>query len=368
MHQNQPQSSVIDFVNNEAFIQHFKSPSPASERYWNEWLADNPDQAAAWREAQNLLEAVVLGLDDYARTYLSEEKQQLLLERIRNTISSLEGTTAVPIWRKPWVWQTSVAASILLVLVLWRTSHAPFSGPIQDSAFAIKQMETHYNTKTERATIALPDGSKVWLSSNSRLSYLPAFQKGERKVYLSGEAEFEVVKDLQKPFYVYSNEVVTKVLGTRFVINAFDQDQNIIVSVKTGQVNVFRPQKDPQKGNTTTQVDGVLLSPNQQVVFTRENKQFKKTLVQNPSLLNLPGYAQLSFRFDETPVKEVFERLETAYGIDIVFNEDSLKECQITADLAQENLFQKLNIITSIIDGKYEVIDGQIVIATTGCE
>ena len=368
---NYEKFGITDFVSDDAFLKHYLSPTDATIRFWTEWLEQHVHKSYEWQNARQLLEAVMLGLNDYARTYLSEENQTRLLERIQYTNAMSEDTTSVvPLWRKTRIISmAAVAACVLLVSGIWffkENQEPPSVYQQQITALQQKVIEKINNAEIPRA-ISLPDGSTVTLSPNSRLSYPSDFGKETRSVYLSGEAQFEVTKDVTKPFYVFANEIVTKVLGTRFMVNAFDKDKNVKVTVQSGQVSVYRPNRIEKPVADKQKKEGVLLLPNQEVIFERLTAQFKKSLVQNPIILQTPEQAAISFEFDETPVTEAFERLEKAYGLEMVFNREALENCQITTSLSQETLFEKLNIITQIIGGTYEKVDGQIVITAKGC-
>jgi ferric-dicitrate binding protein FerR (iron transport regulator) len=364
MHNNQYYNySVTDFVIDDFFIKHYLAPTEHSTQFWANWQSQNPQKCADWDAAQQLLEAVLLGLNDYARTYLSEESQNRLLVRIQATNAALvRETPVVPIWRNKWV--VGAAASFLLLVSFWfiRIAKTPPS-VYEQQIMALAQKAIEKTNNTEKSEIInLPDGSVVKLSSQSRLSYPSDFGQTTRTVFLSGEAEFDVTKDAQKPFYVYGNELITKVLGTRFTVQAFEKNKNITVTVQSGQVSVYNQKIKIEEKKE----QGVLLLPNQQIVFERTTEQFKKMLVPNPVIVQTQEV--ISFEFNETPVVEAFERLKNAYGVNLVFDAAALKDCQITASLNQESLFQKLNIISQIIEGSYEMVDGQILITAKGCQ
>lgn len=76
----------------------------------------------------------------------------------------------------------------------------------------------------------------------------------------------------------------------------------------------------------------------------------------------------LSFTFHNTPVTEVLKMLEKAYQVDILFDEDLLSDCPLTATLTNQSLYEKLTIICEAIEAHYEVIDGQIVVHSKGCK
>ena len=86
-----------------------------------------------------------------------------------------------------------------------------------------------YNNGANPLKINLEDGSIVTLEKQSKLSYPTHFQKNKRMVILEGEALFEIAKNPEKPFYVYDNEIVTKVLGTRFSIKDKENGKDVIL-------------------------------------------------------------------------------------------------------------------------------------------
>ena len=72
--------------------------------------------------------------------------------------------------------------------------------------------------------------------------------------------------------------------------------------------------------------------------------------------------------YEEAPLEKVFSQLSKKYGINIVYDIELLKNCTVTADLRNETFYRKLDLICKAIDAGYEIIDGQIVIVTKGCE
>jgi transmembrane sensor len=74
------------------------------------------------------------------------------------------------------------------------------------------------------------------------------------------------------------------------------------------------------------------------------------------------------FRFRNAPVSDVLRAIGQAYGITLVYDEDLLSRCPLTATLTQESLYGKLDLICKAIGADYQLIDGQIVVNTKGCE
>ena len=89
-----------------------------------------------------------------------------------------------------------------------------------------------------KASINLPDGSKVWLNGDSKITYDGDFQGKTREVYLSGEAFFDVAKDKTRPFIIHTRTINLKVLGTAFNVRSYDYDKETETSLVHGSVEV----------------------------------------------------------------------------------------------------------------------------------
>lgn len=111
----------------------------------------------------------------------------------------------------------------------------------------------------------------------------------------------------------------------------------------------------------------MILTPNQQALYVKADHQLIKTIVQNPVKLHEPTKFR-NFNYSEAPIPQVLVELEEAYGVKIIFDEEQLKHCNLTAKLTSEPLFEKLALICETIQAHYEVLDGQIVVDSRGCQ
>jgi len=370
-----PTFSATDFVIDDAFLKHQLSPTPQSKAWWNEWLLANPHKQETWDQAVQLLEAVRLGLNDYTRTYLSPETEAMLLLRIQATNRTVdeheEETIAYSWWNRSWVQYAAAACFIGLMGIGWlgyryiQTPVAPYQAYV--SALDASRIEK-VNEGKKNLYFKLPDGSSVTLFPNSKISFDGLFGKQNRSVYLSGKAFFEVVKQPHSPFFVYANELVTKVLGTSFFVQAYPNDKQVEVQVKTGKVSVFT-QNDPAKAQklSNRELEGIVLTPNQQITLNRQELRLSRTLVPEPTILVQPALLP-SFEFEEASVPQVLEQIEKAYGVHIVYDPELLATCTLTASLSEESLSQKINLICQAIGATTETIDAQIIIYSKGCK
>lgn len=346
--------SVTDFLTDDFFINHQLSPTPESEKFWEDWL--NLSERTAYDEAVKVLRSIRLGLYTYETTKLSAEAKSFIFSRIQQT----NRKTIFSRRSKILVWAT--AASILVFVGFGYYFLQKASSYKENLAVLAASQTEEKKALTKPLLIHLPDGSAVKLAPQSRISYPAQFDKDKRIVILSGEATFDIAKDPSRPFLVIANEVTTKVLGTRFKVEAYENHKDIVVSVEEGKVSVYKNIKATSRDN---ELKGVILLPNQQAIFDRETDQYDKKLIGSPTIIG--SGESFNFVFEETPLKEVIRRLEAAYGIEIMFDEALLADCQVTGRFERESLFQKLDIVTEIIGGSYEVVEGKIVINSRGC-
>ncbi|MBB6004759.1 FecR family protein [Arcicella rosea] len=218
------------------------------------------------------------------------------------------------------------------------------------------------NTSNKPQKIKLEDGSEIVLKAESSISYPEHFNDKTRSVYLKGEAFFKVKRNPSKPFIVHTRDLVTEVLGTSFTIKSYDDSKAIEVLVATGRVSVYENSED-----NVTHKNGVILTPNQKIVFDKETKKLIPSLVENPVIVNIPA-TTLDFIFEETPLTEVLERLKEAYQIEFVVENHELNKCVFTADLNEISLHNQLDLICKSVNATYEQRGTVIFINGTGCQ
>jgi ferric-dicitrate binding protein FerR (iron transport regulator) len=357
---------VDDFLFDESFSRWARQESPPEERaFWQEWLSQHPEKREIVEQAQLIITG--LGVKPYRDILEEEIPHQLHQIQLRT-----HRQRPFRLYAGSWLGWASAAAVFLLVLgigwVVWTRQHIPkesvYAQLIQDAPTALIEK---VNTGETPLSVRLSDGSSVILQPASRISFSKQFKGPKREVYLTGEAFFNVQKNPRQPFYVYANDIVTKVLGTSFTVRSFENQASEQVIVRTGRVSVFA-RKDWQRAEKeiNSDIPGVVLTPNQQAVFNRQESHFHRTLTPNPVIVD-PHFASRVLAYDETPVTKVFTQLEAAYGVDIVFDEQLLKQCTLTAKFGDEPLLEKLNLICQTIKASYQIVDAQIVINAQGC-
>jgi ferric-dicitrate binding protein FerR (iron transport regulator) len=103
---------------------------------------------------------------------------------------------------------------------------------------ALTAMQSVVVPAGQRVNISLPDGTNVWLNARSELKYPVSFNKKERRLYLNGEAYFEVTENPGKPFIVSAGRGSVEALGTAFNMEAYSEKGNFETTVMNGRVKV----------------------------------------------------------------------------------------------------------------------------------
>jgi len=264
------------------------------------------------------------------------------------------------IWAK-----TAIAASITIAFIIGGiyvfSNHAESSFINQNSGL---NLISKTNTTAKPIIISLNDESKVTLQPKSNIIYPEVFAPGERKVYLKGDAFFSITKNPKKPFYVYNNKLVVRVLGTSFFVKQSSDAKAAEVAVRTGKVQVNENTESDIVSLPGDKVaKPVLLTPNQKGLFAAH--KIKTTLVEKPIPLaiayNEPS--NISYNFKEESLKEIFKTLSKAYGIEIKSDNEKILEYTFTGDVTNKGLYDQLSLICGSISGKYLISGTSILVS-----
>jgi transmembrane sensor len=354
---------IEDFATNESFVDWVYKSDPEAIKFWNLYFSEHPEVMAIAEQARNL----VLNLQKAEARPQDEAQIDAMWEKITNRVEAqpksaqrISHITLRPLAIVALV-LTAVAGLSWFIFRPFNTNFSPTTD-LQGYQRTLPGYQEQVNTTSKPINVKLADGSMVTLEPKARLRYKTGYAgDSTREVYLLGEAFFEVAPNPFKPFIVHANEVFTKVLGTSFRIAAPEDGTNIVVSVKTGKVSVYTLSGSGDKK------DGVILLPNQQVNYERADLAFDKKLIDTPEILNTT-ITEADFKFDNTPIARVFKTIEKAYGVEIIFNPETMKHCSLTAPMGSESLQDKMAVICKTIGATYEVIDAKIVVSSTGCQ
>ncbi|KAA9357026.1 FecR family protein [Larkinella humicola] len=221
-------------------------------------------------------------------------------------------------WQSP-VW--AVAATVVLLSgLLWFFTKETETVPVAQVAAV---------TADQKIEKILPDGSRVLLNRDSKLTYPESFAGDSREVELTGEAFFDVKPDPTKPFRIQVRNTTVQVLGTSFSIRAYTAD--VRVAVRTGKVKF------------STKAKEVTLVKDEQAVFDAKKDTLIKALRFDA---NAMAFKTGRLVFDREPLSKIVETLNEVYHADIHLADERLGRCEFTSTLAFEN--EKLEKVLSI--------------------
>jgi hypothetical protein len=179
----------------------------------------------------------------------------------------------------------------------------------------------------KRSSMELSDGTKVWLNSGSKLVYATAFKGKTREVFLEGEAYFEVAKDAAKPFYVKTDAFRIMVLGTKFDVKAYKDDNEYNTVLVEGKVSM--------KVNNQLFSKEVFLSPYEKSTILKDHDNFQITQVKDVNICTSWIYGYLEF--EKENLADVLKSISRFYNISIeVKTGNQLKKVSGKLDLKTE--------------------------------
>lgn len=201
----------------------------------------------------------------------------------------------------------------------------------------------------QKAKVMLPDSSKVWLNSESILSYRTDFGISKRSVKITGEAFFDVSHDKSKPFCVHTDQITVRVLGTQFNINSPADDLNTTISLVSGKVDVL----SAEGRDLITS-----LVPGQKAIVDNLSLD-SQTVECDAALESIWRLEQLKIRME--PITEVVRKMEYWYGVDInlqLSDNDELYWLTIKDQSIAEmlSLIDRITPIDYTINGKHITI------------
>lgn len=231
----------------------------------------------------------------------------------------------------------NVAAVLLPLFLIFQYLINP---AIQNSK-AEKEMITLVAAPGMVISTILPDGSKVWLNSQSAISYPQVFKKKERNVELTGEAYFNVKSTSEKRFNVLlSNGLKISAYGTEFNINSYKEDKTAEITLASGNVEII---------DREHKID---LNVDEKAVFDKITQIIKT--------VNTDTYVDTAWKdgrmvFRRAKLDLIAARLEKKFGVDIHLNSEKLKEYEYTATFTDETLEDILDLLSMSAPIQYTI-------------
>ncbi len=200
-----------------------------------------------------------------------------------------------------------------------------------------------YAPEGQISEFKLTDGTRIWLNSGTKIRVPVSFNAKHRILYMEGEAFFEVTKDPKHPFFVHSNELSVRVMGTSFNISAYPSEENSEITLIEGKVGIKE-----RYGQRLA-----LLDPGQQLVY---EKATGKKLKREVDLLPYEAWRDGKMIFKDRSLEYISERLERWYNVEIDFKEKEISQLQFTGTILKNKpLSQVLDVITLSAPIRFEI-------------
>lgn len=333
---------VEDFVSDESFANYHFCLNAADQASWERWILKHPDKAAVVEEAKNILDLLSLTLSgsEY-KEELKHIKEAIAIESTSRQTKKgslfhlLNWNKTHPGFRAKVKKAAIVLVPVFLLLITWKY-FLPEPGLINGTPLTIK-----FNSDNKPVVFSLEDGTVIMLAANSSLKYPLEFKEKERKVYLEGEAQFQVAKDEDHPFKVYQGDIVATVLGTTFNVKKQPNDSVISVELLSGKLKV-------EAISSSGLSQSIILEPNQRAVYALRSQ----SLIKETWKLKNDEELVSNLVFKQSDFEEISVKIKALYGVTVI-NQSSKKNWRFTGEFSNttareiiENicLVKKLNL------------------------
>ncbi|MDY0098511.1 MAG: DUF4974 domain-containing protein [Bacteroidales bacterium] len=238
------------------------------------------------------------------------------------------------LWRS---WQ-KIAAIIIIPLLagtnLWIYQKSKRTISQDEEAVIYTEVIAAFGTRT---SLSLADSTLVWLNSGSSLRYPNKFSDTDFKVYLTGEAYFEVRKKNPKPFIVQTSTLQVKATGTRFNVQEYSSDNISEVALVSGKIFVNELDDDNNQSNLIAE-----LFPNQRLTY---NRQTKIKQITDEDTYRFVAWKDGKLIFRNDPLEEVSKKLSMMFNVDIEVKGSELKNYRYRATFEDESLEEILKLL-----------------------
>jgi len=254
------------------------------------------------------------------------------LVRLGKRIDSHEGNKRI-------VWAILSAAAVVASIVV--VSMVTFSHA--RNKFEVSPLDCTRNLVAEygqTSSITLADGTKVSLNAGSTLLYPESFVGNNRIVFLTGEGNFDVAKDPDRPFIVKTAHMDVRALGTVFCVHSYSGEKTVRTTLREGKVEVDIP---------SSNVKSYKLEPGMQLIFTPSEKSVSFAKVDARKVLAWEdGYVS----FTDASFPEIASVLERRFNISLSYNAENMRKNSLNVRfMPEESLEEVLDVLTLLIPG-----------------
>lgn len=261
----------------------------------------------------------------------------------------------------PYVAAAVILLSVGLNFLLFNGTVSPTKkgdDPVRMAYLPTEYKHEIYTEKGVKARVILPDGSKVWLNSDSRMVYPDRFESDIREIDFSGEAYFDVVRDSLRPLVINTNkDFKVEVLGTKFNLKSYDNDAEARTTLYSGSVNIVskvpggKLKNDKEVVTKLKPLESCIIRDKQNPIHIKPENPEKQTAWKDGRII-----------FESTPMSETIKILERWHGVEFEVKDKSVYTFDITARFKSESIVQIMEMIKycALID--YSIDSNKVVL------
>jgi transmembrane sensor len=268
-----------------------------------------------------------------------------LRNSIFNRITAQMETPAQPKRKVITLWRGIAAAAAVVALICFATF---YRNTVLNVIDPVKELQLS-SAAGQHRHISLPDGTQVWLSPSTRISYPDKFRGDQRLITLTGEAFFEVKHDASQPFIITSGPIKTVVLGTSFNVKAYPDAATAEVTVVSGKVGIA--EHDVPKSQQQ------IMTANQRTVLTIADRSLMKE--EYPAAAKFLDERNGLFNFNGETVQQVANNLKRQYGIHISIDPELAKKGFYGHLNTNQPASQTLNKLCMVMDAHWNLVNNQ---------
>jgi ferric-dicitrate binding protein FerR (iron transport regulator) len=324
---------------NERIIRHLDgSDSLEDKQILLQWLWESEQNRTDYIEIRDLWLSCDVALDD--KTEINKALNRLR-QRIRNEYTFIKQPVK-SMWMR-W-YQVAAVMLVLLGMSYWFTTR-----PYHVAEKEIHVRNQLITAKGSKGKFTLPDGSVVWLNSESKLICPEEFDEDKRLVRLEGEGYFEVAENKKKPFIVQSGDLEIEALGTAFDISCYPFRDNTDVVLLNGSVKVTGESFDK----------AFVLQPGQLLACNKGNRQ--PNIQATNAGLHI-DWIKDRLIFDNARLSDIIISLEGWYNVSIRCPPSFAGKMRMSFTVKGENINEILKAMSLIAPMSYSVTEHQVVI------
>ena len=228
----------------------------------------------------------------------------------------------------------------------------------QLSDLSVDQKHVVYTEKGVKAKITLPDGSKVWLNSDSKITYPINFNGNTREVDFSGEAFFDVAKNPMKPMIVHTNKnFKIEVYGTKFNIRSYDNDSEAQTTLYSGSIRIVSVMQEKGHNKTTEVV--TQMKPLESYIIKDRHEPVNIT---PDDISSETAWKDGRLIFESAPMSEVIKKLERWHGTEFIVKDSTILKYDITAKFRSESIVQIMEMIKFCARVDYKIDSNKVIL------